>query len=44
VIYQPPIFGREGLVAAATIFALPFGLLWVLTRLLPPWLPNGRHT
>ncbi len=44
VIYHPPIWGREGLVAAAGIFAAPFVFLWVLARLLPPWLPNGRHT
>jgi Ni/Fe-hydrogenase subunit HybB-like protein len=41
--YVPPILGREGVLAAAVIFALPFGLLWVLTRLLPPWEPNARH-
>jgi Ni/Fe-hydrogenase subunit HybB-like protein len=43
VYYRPPILGRESLLAAATIFALPFGFLWVLTRLLPPWVPSGRH-
>lgn len=40
--YSPPIWGREGLLTAATIFALPFGLLWVLTRLLPPWEPENQ--
>lgn len=41
--YYPPVWGRESLAAAAAVFALPFGLLWVLTRLLPPWVPNqGR--
>jgi len=43
VYYRPPILGRESLLAAATIFALPFGFLWVLTRLLPPWVPTGRY-
>src|SRR3989338_8509071 len=38
--YSPPIWGREGLLTAAAIFALPFGMLWVLTRLFPPWVPN----
>lgn len=41
--YYPSVWGRESLLAAAMVFALPFGLLWVLTRLLPPWVPNGRH-
>lgn len=41
--YYPSIWGREGLVASAAVFALPFGLLWVLTRLLPPWVPNQGH-
>lgn len=41
--YVPAILGREGVLTVATIFALPFGLLWVLTRLLPPWEPEARH-
>jgi Ni/Fe-hydrogenase subunit HybB-like protein len=41
--YVPPILGRESVLAVVAIFALPFGLLWVLTRLLPPWEPNARH-
>lgn len=40
LVYVPPIWGREGLLAVAAIFALPFGLLWVLTRVLPPWEPR----
>jgi Ni/Fe-hydrogenase subunit HybB-like protein len=35
--YYPTFLGREGILASIVIFALPFGLLWVLTRLLPPW-------
>jgi Ni/Fe-hydrogenase subunit HybB-like protein len=35
--YYPTFLGREGLVACMIVFALPFGLLWVLTRLFPPW-------
>jgi len=42
LVYVPPILGREGVLAVVTIFALPFGLLWVLTRLLPPWENNQR--
>lgn len=41
--YTPPIWGREGLLATMIVFALPFGMLWVLTRLFPPWVPNQGH-
>jgi len=41
--FYPPVLGREGLLATIIVFALPFGMLWVLTKLLPPWLPNPRH-
>jgi predicted membrane protein len=41
--YVPPILGRESVLTVAAIFALPFGLLWVPTRLLPPWEPNAHH-
>lgn len=37
VIYQPPLWGREGLLAAAAVFAAPFVMLRVLTYLFPPW-------
>lgn len=40
IYFYPPFLGREGLLAAAIVFALPFGLLWGLTRLLPPWVAN----
>jgi len=35
--YQPLIFGRESLLAAASVLVVPFILLLALTRLLPPW-------
>jgi predicted membrane protein len=35
--YQPPIFGREGLLAAGCVLVLPFILLSILVRFLPPW-------
>lgn len=35
--YHPPIFGREGLLAAAIVLILPPILLSVLVRFLPPW-------
>jgi predicted membrane protein len=38
--YTPPLFGRESLLAAILVMAAPFGLLWVLTRLFPPWGDN----
>lgn len=41
--FHPPFLGREGLLTMVTVFALPFGLLWVLTRLLPPWVPKLDH-
>jgi Ni/Fe-hydrogenase subunit HybB-like protein len=41
--FHLPLLGREGLLVMVTVFALPFGLLWVLTRLLPPWVPKLDH-
>ena len=41
--FYPPVLGREGLLATIIVFALPFGMLWVLTKLLPPWSPDPRH-
>jgi len=35
--YQPPILGREGLLAAAIVLVLPPVLLSILVRFLPPW-------
>jgi len=35
--FYPTFLGREGILASVIIFLLPFCLLWVLTRLLPPW-------
>jgi Ni/Fe-hydrogenase subunit HybB-like protein len=35
--YHPPIFGREGLLAAAVVLVTPFVLLLVMVRLFPPW-------
>ena len=41
--FEPPWWGREGVALAIVVFAAPFGLLWVLTRLLPPWVPHHTH-
>src|ERR1022692_3337314 len=35
--YRPPIFAREGLFAAGCVLVLPFVLLSILVRFLPPW-------
>lgn len=40
--YHPLVFGRGGLLAVATIFTCPFIVLWVNTRLLPPWEPDEK--
>jgi predicted membrane protein len=37
LIYQPLIFGREGILAAASVVVVPFVLLLVMIWLLPPW-------
>ena len=41
--YYPTFLGREGIFASVVVFALPFGVLWVLTRLLPPWVQSEGH-
>jgi predicted membrane protein len=38
LVYHPAVFGREGLLAAASVIAAPFVLLLIVTRLFPPWL------
>lgn len=40
IYFYPPFLGREGLLATMIVFALPFGMLWGLTRLFPPWVAN----
>jgi Ni/Fe-hydrogenase subunit HybB-like protein len=35
--YQPPIFAKEGLLTAGCVLVLPFVLLSILVRFLPPW-------
>jgi predicted membrane protein len=35
--YQPPILGKEGLLAAGCVLVLPFILLSILVWFLPPW-------
>jgi len=35
--YKMGLVAREGLLTAIVLTVLPFGLLWVLVKLLPPW-------
>jgi predicted membrane protein len=35
--YHMPLWGRESLAAATALTIAPFVLLWMLTRLFPPW-------
>jgi len=39
--YHPVIFHREGLLAAASVLVIPFGLLWVMIQLFPPWVHDA---
>jgi Ni/Fe-hydrogenase subunit HybB-like protein len=39
--YKMAFAHREGLLPAVLLMALPFGILWVLVRMLPPW--TERH-
>ena len=41
--YHAPIWGREGILAAASVFVAPFFVLWALTRLFPPWAAGGQR-
>jgi Ni/Fe-hydrogenase subunit HybB-like protein len=38
--YTPPLLGLTGVVMAAALFALPFVILRVIIRWLPPWPPE----
>jgi Ni/Fe-hydrogenase subunit HybB-like protein len=35
--YIPPLYGRQGIIAGTAVMIAPFLLLWLLTRLFPPW-------
>jgi Ni/Fe-hydrogenase subunit HybB-like protein len=35
---------REGLLPSVILLVLPFGILWVLVKLLPPWEEEGAHS
>ena len=36
-VYNLPLFTREGALMAIAIFALPFIILYILVKILPPW-------
>jgi len=35
--FYPEVFGRESLMTVAILFTCPFVVLWLATKLLPPW-------
>jgi predicted membrane protein len=39
--YKMGIISREGLLIAIGLLILPLGILWVLVKLLPPWLEKN---
>jgi len=39
--YKMAFATREGLLTAIVLLLLPFAILWVLVKLLPPWLDTG---
>jgi Ni/Fe-hydrogenase subunit HybB-like protein len=39
--YKMGFATREGLLTAIALMILPFGILWVLVKLLPPWTDSG---
>ena len=41
--YHMPFFGREGALVAILLTLAPLGLLYVLTRLFPPWADGTAH-
>jgi predicted membrane protein len=41
--YHLPIFGKEGALMAVLLTMAPLGLLYVLTRLFPPWADKATH-
>jgi Ni/Fe-hydrogenase subunit HybB-like protein len=39
-VYKLQLFGLEGLLVTIALLTLPFVILWVLVKLLPPWPPD----
>lgn len=42
-VYKITFFGLEGFFAAVVIFCLPFIILYILTKILPPWEEARNH-
>lgn len=42
-VYKMELFGIEGLIVAICFLLLPFVILYLLTRILPPWEGAGEH-
>ncbi len=42
VVYEPEIFGREGLIAAASVLVVPLVLMFLATRIVSPWAEETR--
>jgi hypothetical protein len=38
-VYKMELLGIEGLLTSVGLLVLPFVILWVLIKLLPPWEP-----
>jgi len=41
--YHMPFFGKEGALVAILLTLAPLGLLYILTRLFPPWAEGATH-
>ena len=39
-VYKTQIFGLEGILMCIFLLVLPFCILWVLTKILPPWIDS----
>ncbi|UCC81770.1 MAG: polysulfide reductase NrfD [Gemmatimonadota bacterium] len=42
-VYRVELFGLEGLFMTMALLALPFVILWVLVKVLPPWTEDEAH-
>jgi Ni/Fe-hydrogenase subunit HybB-like protein len=43
LVYHPMLFGREGILAAASVIVTPFLLLLIMVRLFPPWPQEPKY-
>lgn len=41
-VYKLEFFGLEGLLVSLVLLLMPFALLWILAKILPPWGKNDR--